>query len=97
MSDGGEPNDVYVEAVTRKAERMARARRENRAVWVVLAQAGTLGWQFVLVLVGFTLAGRGLAILAGHDGPTLVGIVLGLALALWQSARTLRDSLEEDE
>jgi len=88
--------EAYAEAVRKKAERMARARRQPKPVWVVLAQAGTLGWQFVLVLVGCTLAGRGLAILADHDGPTLAGILIGLVLAVWQATRTLRNSLEEE-
>ena len=48
------------------------------------------------MLVGGTLAGRGLAILADHDGPTLAGILIGLVLAVWQATRTLRNSLEEE-
>ncbi|MCB9676110.1 MAG: AtpZ/AtpI family protein [Alphaproteobacteria bacterium] len=94
MTDDAE--DPYLKAVREKAERMARARRDKRSVWVVLGQAGTLGWQFVLVLVGCTLAGRGLAMLIDHDGPTLVGIVLGLVLGVWTAARSLRAFWEDE-
>jgi hypothetical protein len=86
--------DPYVHAVRAKSRRMARARSDTRSVWVVLAQAGTVGWQFVLILVGCTLAGHAVGRLLDHDGPTLAGILVGLALALWQGARSLRSGWE---
>lgn len=91
-----EPEDPYVEAVRKKAERMARARRDRRSVWVVLSQAGTLGWQFVLILLGCTLGGYALGHLLHHKGPALAGILIGLVLALWQAWRSL-SSVWEDE
>lgn len=87
--------DPYVDAVRRKAERMARARRERRSVWAVLSRAGSLGWQVALPLVGCTLGGHALARWLDHDGPALAGILIGLALGLWQGGRSLRAGLEE--
>jgi len=86
--------DPYVDAVRAKSQRMVRARSDTRSVWVVLSQAGTLGWQFVLILVGCTLGGHAVGRLMQHDGPTLAGILVGLALALWQAARSLRAGWE---
>ncbi len=87
---------AYEDEVRRKAERMARARRERHSAWVVLSRAGTMGWQFALLLVGCTLAGYGLSRWIGHDGPTLAGIALGLVLSLWQAWRTLQSVWEEE-
>ncbi|MCB9691163.1 MAG: AtpZ/AtpI family protein [Alphaproteobacteria bacterium] len=91
-----EPEDPYVETVRRKAERMARARQDRTSVWVVLARAGSLAWQFVLLLVGCTLLGRLVGRALASDVPTLVGLATGLALGLWQASRTLRQSLEDE-
>lgn len=86
----------YEEEVRRKAERMARARREPRSAWVVLSRAGTLGWQFALLLVGCTLAGYGIARWQGDDRPTLIGIAMGVGLACWQAYRTLQGVWEDE-
>lgn len=94
-SEKGSETDPYVEAVRSKADRMARARKETRSVWAVFGQAGTLGWQFVLLLVGFTLLGHAIGRVMNHDGPTLAGILIGLALGVWQASRSLRAGWDE--
>jgi predicted F0F1-ATPase subunit len=91
------PEEDYEEAVRTKAERMARARKESRSVWIVLAQAGTIGWQFALPLVGCTLAGHALGRVVDHDGPALAGLLIGLALGLWQAGRSVKAGLDADE
>ncbi|MCB9762071.1 MAG: AtpZ/AtpI family protein [Alphaproteobacteria bacterium] len=91
------PDDEYVEAVRQKAARMARARKERRSVWVVLGQAGTVGWQFALPLVACTLAGHALSRALHHRGPALAGVLVGLALGLWQAGRSLMAGLPQDE
>ncbi len=89
--------DPYADEVRRKAERLARARRDRRSVWVALGHAGTFGWQLALPLLAGALLGRALAEATGAPGVTLAGIAIGLILGLWAAGRGLAASLRDDD
>lgn len=93
-ADDRREDDALVAAVRAKADRMARARRDKRSVWVVLAHAGAIGWQFILPFVGFTLIGHGISQIVDSKVPTLLGILVGLLLGLWLAGRSLRSGVE---
>lgn len=91
------PSELETDAVRRKAERIARGRRERRSAWQNLAHVGTLGWVLVIPLVLGIFVGRLAAIATGTRAPTLVGLFVGLAAGAYAVWRQLRRSLRDEE
>ncbi len=89
--------DPYVDAVRKKAARMAKARAEKRSLWAALARAGSVGWQIALPLLVGAFGGSALARHLGLPWITLVGLALGLGVGLIASWSALSRSLEEVE
>jgi len=87
--------EPYAREVRRKAERMARARRQHGMGWEQLAHVGSLGFLFVLPVLLGAFGGRWLE--RAHEVPKagLVGVAMGLLLGGYLGGRQLYRALHE--
>lgn len=83
-------DDDSVQRVQHKAERMARARRAGAPFWRDLMASSTLGWSFILPVLGWLVVGRILGRILHRPSLTLVGLVVGIvmgAIAVYSQVR----------
>lgn len=87
----------YVSQVRGKARRLSRARRRKGGFWRHFAHVGSLGFVFVLPLVGGALLGRYLADYTGRPRIALAMLLLGLLAGAFASWRLIRQGLIEED
>lgn len=90
-------DDAAVQAIRRKAERMAASRRRPPSFWRQLGHVGVLGWLFILPLVGFMALTHWLGRRHGIPWLGLVGGAIGLFAGGYGVYRAMRRSLDEEE
>ena len=93
MSGGG--SGSYTDEVRRKAERMARARKNRDSMWRYLAHVGVLGWMFILPVVLGAAGGHVLARWTGMRFLAVMGLLLGLGTGAYVAWRQVHQSLED--
>ncbi|MCA9494326.1 MAG: AtpZ/AtpI family protein [Myxococcales bacterium] len=91
------PDDPYLEEVRRKAERMSRARGQQRHFWTALIRAGAIGWQLALPLVAGAVGGHALSRAIGQKWPALTGLLLGLVFGIWQAGVAIQRATRDAE
>jgi len=71
-------------SVEREGRRLERAGRERHSFWHTASLVGSGGWLFVVPVVGGAYLGRWLdRRLAGEISWTITGILLGVAIGVW--------------
>lgn len=89
-------DDALAREGTRKAERLARARRRRTDAWSSLVHVVGLGWVVAMPLVLGALAGRLLGRWLGRPSLALVGLGLGLVVSVYGLYRQLKVGLADD-
>lgn len=87
----------YADAVRRKAERMARARRRPLLGWRYLSSVGVLSWLFIVPVVLGVFAGRLVARSWHAPAATLIGLGAGLAAGSYLAFRHVKAALRDDD
>ena len=89
-------DDKTIQAIRKKAERMHDARRKPWSPWSHFAQAGAVGWVFILPVVACAIIGH---LVVRGTGRPLVGaacVILGVVLGGYLVWRQLRRVIDEE-
>lgn len=90
--------DETTEAIRKKAERMDKARKTPWSPWRSFADAGAVGWVFILPVIGFSVLGHFLTRGTGRPllgaASVIVGVIFGGYLVWRQVRRTLDEEGE---
>lgn len=95
-TDVPDADERALQQVRQKVRRMAHARARQPQLWRHVAQVGTLGWLFILPVVGMSALGHFMQVRLGQRIYGVAGVLAGLAIGGYVVFIHVQRSLRED-
>lgn len=83
-------------SIRQKAERMHRARKTPWSPWRYLAEAGSVGWIFILPVVGFSVLAHFVSRATGRPMLGAAFVIMGVVFGGYLVWRQVRRAMDED-